>query len=168
MIGHRIASAPMPPLTYSRQSDRTALAGRAATFESRFCLLVTPTTVSFSWPSEKTRSVGTDRIPNLAESDGLSSTLTFVTRRLPAFSRAISSSNGAIILHGPHQGAQKSTSTGTGDWTTARSKLSSLMLMGSDEFILSKFFTFAGIIIGLTSPIVNYQLSSAIRTLWYP
>ena len=76
------------------------------------------------------------RTANLCESDGLSSTLTLVTRRAPAFSRAISSSSGAIILHGPHQGAQKSTSTGTGDWTTARSKLSSLMLMGSDEFNL--------------------------------
>ena len=75
------------------------------------------------------------RMPNLFESDGLSSTLTLATRRAPAFSRAISSSSGAIFLHGPHQGAQKSTSTGIGDWMTARSKLSSLILMGSDEFI---------------------------------
>jgi hypothetical protein len=32
--------------------------------------------------------------------------------RLPAFSAAISSSTGATMRHGPHQVAQKSTSTG--------------------------------------------------------
>src|SRR5882757_9327108 len=43
---------------------------------------------------------------------GFSSTSIFATVREPAFSAAISSSTGATILHGPHQVAQKSTSTG--------------------------------------------------------
>src|SRR5260370_407244 len=40
------------------------------------------------------------------------STFTFATFTASAFSRAISSSSGAINLHGPHHSAQKSTSTG--------------------------------------------------------
>src|SRR4029078_1278097 len=43
---------------------------------------------------------------------GFASTSILATVNCPAFSPAISSSTGAIILHGPHQVAQKSTSTG--------------------------------------------------------
>src|ERR1700709_123219 len=43
---------------------------------------------------------------------GLASTSSFATVKAPAFSAAISSSTGAIILHGPHHVAQKSTTTG--------------------------------------------------------
>src|SRR3954454_11399508 len=43
---------------------------------------------------------------------GLSSTLSFAICSLPACSLAMSSSTGAIILHGPHHSAQKSTTTG--------------------------------------------------------
>src|SRR4029453_11143489 len=46
-----------------------------------------------------------------------------------AFSRATSSSSGAIILQGPHHSAQKSTITGLSLWVTSRSKLDSLRLM---------------------------------------
>src|SRR5262249_12753990 len=42
---------------------------------------------------------------------GLSSTLSFATLTLPACSDAISSRIGEIILQGPHQSAQKSTTT---------------------------------------------------------
>ena len=44
----------------------------------------------------------------------------------PAFSAAISSTTGATIRHGPHQGAQKSTSTGTSDSSTSAWKLLSV------------------------------------------
>src|SRR5271169_70918 len=44
---------------------------------------------------------------------------------LPACSSAISSSTGAIILHGPHHSAQKSTSTGTSEALTCSSKVAS-------------------------------------------
>ena len=43
---------------------------------------------------------------------GFSSTLSFAIVSLPSCSAAISSSAGAIIWHGPHHSAQKSTSTG--------------------------------------------------------
>src|SRR5207247_10139713 len=58
-----------------------------------------------------------------------SSTLTFATLNVPTFSRAISSSSGAIILHGPHHSAQKSTMTGLSCRVTSRSKLDSLRLI---------------------------------------
>src|SRR5215813_13254047 len=59
----------------------------------------------------------------------LSSTFTFATLTAPAFSRAISSSSGAIILHGPHHSAQKSTTTGLSCCVTSRSKLDSSSLI---------------------------------------
>ena len=46
----------------------------------------------------------------------------------PRYSPASSSTIGAIMRHGPHQGAQKSTSTGSLDWTTSVWKLPSLNL----------------------------------------
>src|SRR5438876_12135757 len=58
-----------------------------------------------------------------------SSTFTFATLTAPTFSRAISSSSGAIILHGPHHSAQKSTITGLSCCVTSRSKLDSLRII---------------------------------------
>src|SRR5690606_15969481 len=52
------------------------------------------------------------------------SILAMVTR--PASSSLISSSAGAIILHGPHQSAQKSTSTGVSESSTSDWKLASV------------------------------------------
>src|SRR6516225_6327692 len=57
---------------------------------------------------------------------GLSSTLSFAICSLSPFSDAISSSTGAIILHGPHHSAQKSTSTGFSDPLIVSSKVESL------------------------------------------
>jgi hypothetical protein len=54
-----------------------------------------------------------------------SSTFTFATFTEPAFSLAISSMSGAIILHGPHHSAQKSTRTGCSLWVTSLSKFES-------------------------------------------
>src|SRR5687767_10838369 len=53
---------------------------------------------------------------------GASSTLSLTTLRRPAWSRAASCTTGSTHLHGPHQGAQKSTSTGT-DALISASKL---------------------------------------------
>src|SRR5437660_10879675 len=58
-----------------------------------------------------------------------SSTFTFATLTAPAFSRAISSSSGAIILQGPHHSAQKSTITGLSSCVSSRSKLDSSSLI---------------------------------------
>ncbi len=49
--------------------------------------------------------------------------LTFPIFSLPSYSPAISSSIGAIILHGPHHSAQKSTRTGVGELITSSVKL---------------------------------------------
>src|SRR5262249_44692121 len=65
----------------------------------------------------------------LSERDWFSSTLTFATLTEPAFSRAISSKRGAIILQGPHHSAQKSTITGLSWCVTSRSKLDSSSLI---------------------------------------
>src|SRR5438445_13275303 len=65
----------------------------------------------------------------LSERDWFSSTLTFATLTEPAFSRAISSSSGEIILQGPHHSAQKSTTTGLSSWVSSRSKLDSSSLI---------------------------------------
>src|SRR3977135_4134191 len=63
---------------------------------------------------------------------GNSSVFTFATTKRPAVSFAILTTSGATILHGPHQGAQKSTSTGNTEWLVSASKARALlMLIGS-------------------------------------
>src|ERR1700722_19115453 len=81
--------------------------------EIRSALLVSPTTWSLTSPDLKNNMVGMLRIPNRFERVGLLSTSTFAMRTVVPCSLAISSKTGAIIRHGPHQVAQKSTSTGT-------------------------------------------------------
>src|SRR5882672_3194487 len=72
-----------------------------------------PTLMSATSPALKIASVGIERTPNFAASSGFSSMFNFATLTLPAISTAISSRLGAIILHGPHHSAQKSTTTGS-------------------------------------------------------
>jgi hypothetical protein len=48
------------------------------------------------------------------------------SRTLPRAVLTTFSSSGVSCLHGPHQVAQKSTSTGTFDWTTSLAKVSRL------------------------------------------
>src|ERR1700739_1017388 len=52
--------------------------------------------------------------------------LSLTTFSSPARSLAISSTTGATIRHGPHHGAQKSTSTGFSDSSTSAWKLLSV------------------------------------------
>ena len=54
---------------------------------------------------------------------------------LPSYSSASSSRSGAIILHGPHHSAQKSTSTGTGDCKTCCAKFSCVSVTINGEAI---------------------------------
>src|SRR5581483_5688679 len=53
-----------------------------------------------------------------------------VTLKRSPWVAAISSSAGAIIRQGPHQGAQKSTSTGLSDCSTSVLKVVGSMLVG--------------------------------------
>src|SRR5262249_56806318 len=62
---------------------------------------------------------------------GWSSTLSLPTFSLPAYCVAISSTDGATRRHGPHQGAQKSISTGVVACNTSVSKLLVVMVRGS-------------------------------------
>src|SRR5882762_8647175 len=54
------------------------------------------------------------------------STSTFATFTLPWYCFATSSTTGATMRHGPHHSAQKSTRTGTFDWSTSESNVLSL------------------------------------------
>lgn len=65
-----------------------------------------PTFVASTLPFLKIINVGIPRMPNLGGVAGFSSMFNLVIFSLPAYSSAISSRIGAIILHGPHQSAQ--------------------------------------------------------------
>lgn len=73
---------------------------------------VIPTIVSTALPPLKRIIVGMARIPCWAATASWSSMFTFPMATLLPISVASSSRMGAIALQGPHQGAQKSTSTG--------------------------------------------------------
>src|SRR5882757_2486958 len=96
---------------------------------SKSFLLAMPVIWSRSCPFLKKSNAGMARILYLDERLWFSSTFTFATLIASAFSRAISSSNGAIILQGPHHSAQKSTITGLLLCVTSRSKLDSSTLI---------------------------------------
>lgn len=78
-----------------------------------------PITASFFSPFLKIMTVGILRIPYSLAMEGLSSVFSWKKLNLPAYSCASSLMMGWIILHGPHHGAQNSTSTGTVDSTTS-------------------------------------------------
>src|SRR4051812_42056931 len=84
-----------------------------------------PTTCFATCPFLNRIRVGIDMIPYLAAVSGFSSTFIFTTVRS---SRSLSSSSrcGAMIRQGPHQGAQKSTSTGWPAPSTSAAKLVSV------------------------------------------
>jgi hypothetical protein len=75
-------------------------------------------------------SVGMLITPNIPGVAGLASTSTLPTLTRPSYSVERSSTMGAIALQGPHQDAQKSTSTGTSDWRTSAPKFASVIVRG--------------------------------------
>src|SRR4029077_7921449 len=72
--------------------------------------------------------VGIDMMPNLAAVPGFSSTLSLTILTLPLSDLEISSSAGAIMRHGPHHSAQKSTTTGPLALSTSCSNVASVVL----------------------------------------
>ena len=82
-----------------------------------------PITVSIFFPSLKIITVGIDRIPYSVAIEGDSSVFNFTAFNFPEYSSANWSIRGAIIRHGPHHGAQKSTRTGTSDFNTSCSNV---------------------------------------------
>src|ERR1700679_1435851 len=99
-----------------------------------------PTLVAATWPWEKIISVGTPRTPYFCGMPGFSSILTLATVTLPPISPASSSSAGAIIRHGPHHSAQKSTTTGNFELRTSAWKEESETLMGAMERTFEKWW----------------------------
>src|SRR5262245_2674256 len=73
-------------------------------------------------PPRNTISVGIERMRKRSPSAGTASVSTLATTALPASVCATFSTSGAIMWHGPHHGAQKSTTTGTGDFVISASK----------------------------------------------
>src|SRR5689334_13915148 len=65
------------------------------------------------------------RMPNLGGVCGFSSMFSLAILMRSWYSVAISSRIGAIILHGPHHSAQKSSSTGFSDFRTSWAKVAS-------------------------------------------
>ena len=79
------------------------------------CLGLAPVARLMILPSFMTTSVGMDMTPNSFASSHCSSMFTLPTL-ISERSRAISSTMGTTIRQGPHQGAQKSSSTGLSEF----------------------------------------------------
>src|SRR5690606_28180971 len=71
-----------------------------------------PMKPSIGRPPLSSMTVGSDWMPNMPASCISSSALTLASTNAPAYSSASFSSSGPNCRHGPHHGAQKSTSTG--------------------------------------------------------
>src|SRR5688572_4578736 len=100
----------------------------------------TPDSRATTWPPLKTATVGIELMRKRSPSSGTASVSTLTTRAWPDLWRATLSTSGAIMWHGPHHGAQKSTSTGTGDWAMSASNAAVLAtstgLAGEDRLAL--------------------------------
>src|SRR5512135_3899927 len=79
-------------------------------------------------------TVGIDMIPRRIGVDGFSSMSIFTTLTLSPSSPLICSTMGAIMRHGPHHVAQKSTRTGTLDFRTELSNSTSVTAWMSDIY----------------------------------
>lgn len=73
------------------------------------------------------------RTSNRAAVAGFSSMFSLPNRTRPAIRAASSSTIGAIIRHGAHQAAQRSSTTGTGDRSTSAANVASVTVMGATE-----------------------------------
>src|ERR1700736_3932036 len=89
------------------------------------CFGAAPTWREAISPPLKIISVGIDITPYFEAVFGLSSTFSFTILTLSPIAPEISSSAGAIMRHGPHHSAQKSTTTGPCALSTSDSKLAS-------------------------------------------
>src|SRR5579863_9642728 len=94
---------------------------------SNFCFGAAPTWREASWPFLNSIKVGIDMMPYFAAVPGFSSTLSLTIFTLPLSELEISSSAGAIIRHGPHHSAQKSTTTGSLALSTSVSNVASVV-----------------------------------------
>ena len=68
---------------------------------------------STTWPSLMAKTAGIDWTAKDWAMRGFSSTLTLASSTAPSVAATARSSIGPRVLHGPHQGAHRSTTTGT-------------------------------------------------------
>src|SRR5215208_6477551 len=115
------------PVSVKRFSSKT---------DSTISLGSAPTTALGSSPGSKNAIVGMLETPKWPASAVSASTSTFATFTEPSYSAAIWSITGATCLHGPHHAAQKSTKTGTSEFKTSSSKVSTVTAIGSDILYL--------------------------------
>src|SRR6516225_3195963 len=101
-----------------------------------FCFGAAPTWREAISPPLKIMRVGIDITPYLEAVFGLSSTLSFTILTLSPIAPEISSSAGAIMRHGPHHSAQKSTTTGPGAFSTSASKSASETLPTAMRYLV--------------------------------
>ena len=117
--GEVVVAEPAPPVPL-------ALPASAASTQLRSAWTgAAPACRATAWPRCISRRVGTARTSKRSDSFGVSSTFTLTSLTRPAYSRAICSSAGLTIRHGPHQGAHRSTSTGILEPSTTSAKSSS-------------------------------------------
>ncbi len=72
-----------------------------------------PMKPSTTFPSRRAKTAGIDCTWKEAETWGFSSTLTLASSTAPVVAATTRSRMGPRVLHGPHQGAHRSTTTGT-------------------------------------------------------
>lgn len=94
----------------------------------RLVLGTAPMMASFFSPLTKIIIVGMLRIPYLDATEGLSSVFNLKHLTLPIYCFASSLITGWNMRHGPHQGAQNSTTTGSVALRTSESHVSSVTL----------------------------------------
>src|SRR3954451_7324086 len=98
-------------------------------------------------------------IPNACERRGFASTSTLTTSTTPSYFAASFSISGATILQGPHQVAQKSTTTGLSLLSTSVSNVSSVATLISAT---RRFLSPAGLA-GPPSPVSGRAIEVACR-----
>jgi hypothetical protein len=84
-----------------------------------------PMKPSTGWPSLKAMTAGIDWMPSWPAIEGWSSMFILTSLTLPPAAFTTFSMTGVSCLQGPHQGAQKSTSTGwrRDSWMTSAAKV---------------------------------------------
>src|SRR5262249_33837116 len=107
----RLSSSPAP--MSSATDSSSALGSRRSTNWRTVASGWAPRKPSTGLPSFRATTSGMLCTPNAAEIWGFSSTLTLVRTTLPSVSSTAFSMMGPRVRHGPHQGAQRSTTTGT-------------------------------------------------------
>src|SRR3569833_2479256 len=119
-----------------------------------------PRNMSIGRPPAKAKTLGIDCTPSWPAICGFSSMLILTSRTLPAFSLITFSMVGVRARQGPHQGSQKSTSTGATNEASmtsalkARSEDSLISAAGGAAGVGEDRLTFTGLLFSDGSPLV--------------